>query len=93
MTPEGDGVPVAGGRGRGFDGNSPATLDTEANRDISSGEEIASWHDLSAPQRPHQGTTESGGSKVITHRNTNGADGARPDHVALARREYSLLAP
>ena len=26
-------------------------------------------------------------------RHTTGTDGARPEHVALARREYGLLAP
>ena len=33
------------------------------------------------------------GRKVSTQKHPNGADGARPEHNALARREYSLLAP
>ena len=85
VNPEGDGVPGAGGRGRAEDGNSPTTRDTEAIRDSSRGKEMASGPCLAAMQCPQQGTAEGGGSKVSMHRHPKGADGARPDHGAIAR--------
>ena len=37
-------------------------------------------------------TAEDGGSAWPRPRKSDGADGARSEHVALARREYDLLA-
>ena len=44
-----------------------------------------------APQIPQRGMAEGGGSKVSTHRHPDGANSARTEHGALARREYGLL--
>ena len=54
---------------------------------------MASRQDPAAPQIPHQGTAEVGKGEVIPHRHHNGADGDRPEHGALVRHEYGLLAP
>ena len=35
---------------------------------------------------------EGGRSKVSMHRHPDGANGTRPEHSALARRKYGLLA-
>ena len=88
MTPEGDGVLGEDGWGRGRDGNSPTTQDTKGSGYSSSGEETASGPGPAAPQCPQRSTLEGGGSKVTMHRNP---DGGRPEHGALARREYGLL--
>ena len=40
-----------------------------------------------------QGTEEGERVEVITQRHSDGADGTRPGHSALACREYGLLAP
>ena len=90
MTPEGDGVPGADRWGRGGDGNSPATRDTEGSRNTSRGEDMASGQEPAAPQSPQRDTSECKILEVSTHRCP---DGARTKHGTLARREYSLLAP
>ena len=41
---------------------------------------------------PHQGTTEGERGEVRPHRYPDGDNGARTEHVTLARREYDLLA-
>ena len=43
--------------------------------------------------RPQQGTTAENNNMGTLLRHTTVTDGARPKHSALARREYSLLAP
>ena len=93
VTPKGDRVRGADRRGRGGDRNSPATQDTEASGDSSSSKEMASGLGLVAPTSPQRGTVLGIGSKVSTHRHPNVADGARPEHGALACRKYTLLAP
>ena len=93
VTPEGDEVLGANGGGRGGYRNTPATRDTEVSRDISSGKEMESGPGMAAPQCQQRGMSEGGGSELSMHGHTNGADGAKPKHVALARREYGLLAP
>ena len=42
--------------------------------------------------RPHRGTAAEESSVGIPTRYTDGTDGARPEHGALARHEYGLLA-
>ena len=43
--------------------------------------------------RPQQGKMADNNIAGTKLRHTAGTDGARPEHGALARREYSLLAP
>ena len=90
VTPEGDRVPGAEGRGRGGGRTSPTNRDTKASRDSSSGEEMAIGTGPAVPQRPQRGITEGRCIEVSMYRNP---DGARPEHSALARRKYVLLAP
>ena len=45
------------------------------------------------PPLPQQGTAADVGSTVTPPRHTAGTDGNRPEHGALTRQEYSLLAP
>ena len=54
---------------------------------------MASGQEPTAPQIPQQDTAEGERVEVSMHRHPDGADGARPEHGALARRKYSLLAP
>ena len=44
------------------------------------------------PQCPHRGTTADNGSSGTPMRHTASTNGARPKHIALACREYGLLA-
>ena len=46
-----------------------------------------------APPSTQQGTAEGDRGEGSTQRHSDSTDGARPKHSALARREYSLLAP
>ena len=93
MTLEGSGVPGADRRGRGGDGKSPSTQDTKGSRNTSRKEEMASGKEPAAPPSTNWGTSEGERIYVIMQRHPDGADGARPEHGVLARREYSLLAP
>ena len=43
--------------------------------------------------RPQWGTAADNGSSGTPTRHTSGTDVARPEHGALARREYGLLSP
>ena len=52
---------------------------------------MSSRQEPAAPQIPHQGTAEGGRGEVRPHRHPGGANGARPEHGALARRKYGLL--
>ena len=51
---------------------------------------MASGQEPLAPQSPQRDTSEGKRVEVSTHRRPNDA---RPEHGALARREYGLLAP
>ena len=53
---------------------------------------MASGQELTAPQIPHRGTAEGGRREVRPHIHPDCANGARPKHGVLARREYGLLA-
>ena len=93
VTPKGNGVPGEDGRGRGGDGNFPAIQDNKASGYISSGKEMTSKPGPAAPQIPQRGMATGRVSKVSTHRHPNRTKGARPEHGALSRRKYGLLAP
>ena len=57
---------------------------------------MASGKEPALPPSAPQGTAEGGrgvSTQVSTQRHSYGADGARPNHVALACREYGLLVP
>ena len=88
VTPEGDVVPGADGRGQGGDGNSPATRDTEGRRNTRRGEEMEIDQDLSAPPIPQQGTEKGERGEVITNSHSYGDNGVRPEQGALVRRKY-----
>ena len=93
VTSEGDVVPGEDGRGQEGDGNSPTTRDTEASGDSGSGEEITSGMGKAAPLSPQLDSAAGRGSETRTHRHPTGANGARSEHGALARRKYGLLTP
>ena len=54
---------------------------------------MVSGQEPAVPQIPQQGTAEVWRGVVRPHRHTDSADGARPEHGALVRRKYILLAP
>ena len=54
---------------------------------------MASGQELAAPQKSQRGTIDGGIGEVRPHMHTNGADGSRPEHGALARHKYGLLMP
>ena len=93
VTLDRDGILGEDGRGQGGDRNSPATRYTEASGDSSSDKEMASGLAPAPSPIPHQDTETGRGSEVSMHRHLEGVYGANPEHGALARREYSLLAP
>ena len=93
VTLKGDGVPEADTRGRGGDGNSPAIQDTGGSSNISRGEEMVSGQEPAPPPSPQWGTEEEERGEVIPQSHSKGAGGSRPEHGALARREYGLLVP
>ena len=84
VTPKGDSVPGAVGRGQVGDRKSPATRDTEVSGDSSSGRDMASGLGPAPPPIPQQNMAAGSSSKVSMHRHPNGA---RPKHGALARRK------
>ena len=93
VTPEGNRVPGADGRGQGGDGNSPATRDTKGRSNTSRGEEMEIDQDLAAPPIPQRGMEKGERGEVITKSHSNSDDGARPEQGALVRCKYGLLAP
>ena len=96
MTIEGDGVLGTDGQGKGEDGKFSANRDTEGNITTCCGEEMASGEDTAAPPSALRRTAEGGRGgikQVSTQRNSDGTNGARPKHGALARRKYGLLVP
>ena len=48
---------------------------------------------MAEPPRPQGGTAADNNSAETPPRHTAGTNSARPEHGALARREYGLLAP
>ena len=54
---------------------------------------MASGQEKAALQCPHQGTAEGERGEVIPQWHPDSANGARPEHGTLARREYGILAP
>ena len=54
---------------------------------------MASGTGPEVPQRPQWGMSEGGGIKVSMHRHPDIANRTRPEHGALARCKYGLLAP
>ena len=82
--------------GRGGGGNSPATRDTKGSNNTSRREEMESEQEPAAPPSTPMVTAEGerGGDHLVsTQRHSDGADGARPEHSALACCEYGLLPP
>ena len=93
VIPEGDGVTGTGRQERGGDRNSPATRGTEGSTNTSRGEEMKSNQEPAVlPSKP-RGTKEGEIGEVSTQRYSDGTSGVRPEHGALARRKYGLLAP
>ena len=90
---KGDRVPGEDGQGRGGDGKSVSTRDTEGSSNISCGEAMESNQDLAAPPSTQRGTAEGERGDVIMQRHSNGVNGARPEQGALVRRKYGLLEP
>ena len=77
------------GRGR----KSQAIQDTKWSRNTSRRDEMESNQEPLAPHITQHGTVEGDRVNVNTQRHPDGVDGARPEHGALVRREYGLLAP
>ena len=96
MTLGGYGVPGADRRRRGGDGNSSSTRDTEGSTATYQGDEMESDMELAAVPTTPWGTTEgeSGGITMVRmQRHSDGSGSTRPEHGALTRSEYGLLAP
>ena len=73
--------------GRGGDRNLPTNRSSGGNDKRMGGPRTA------LPPRPQQGTAADTNIAGTRPRNTAGTDGNRPEHGALARCEYGLLAP
>ena len=93
-TLKGNRVPGADGWGKVGDGNSPAARDTEGTTATRHREYLAIGQEPEAPPSVTRGMAEverGMESQVSTQRHSDSADGARPNHSAFARRDYSLL--
>ena len=96
VTLKGNGVPRTDGQTGARKGRkSSANQDNTGNTTIKRGEEMASSQELGAPQSARGMTYRGRGrsTHLSTQTNSDGADGARPDHGVLAHCGYSLLAP
>ena len=91
VTTAGEGVPGEDGWGWGGDGNPPATRETEGQVSSGGANERMGGPRTAPPPRPQRGTTADNGSAGTPIRHTAGTDSTRPEHGALAGREYVLL--
>ena len=81
------------GRGRGGDKNPPTTRATRAHGDGGGDNGPMGGPRMAEPLRPQRSMAADNGSAENPLRNTAGTDSARPEHGALARPKYGLLAP
>ena len=81
------------GQGRGGNEPPPTTRATGTQGAGDRANESIGGLRTAAQPRPHQGMATDNGSARTPTRHTTGADGARPEHVKLVRREYGLLVP
>ena len=93
MTLKGNGVTRADRWGKRGGGNSPATRYTKGSNNTSSREDMASGQEPALPSSTQRGTAEGEILWVSTQRHLDGTNGTRPEHGALVRHEYGLLAP
>ena len=93
VTTTGKGIPREDGRGQGGDENPPTTRATGAQGNSDGEDESMGGLRMAAPLRPQRGTAADNGSAGNPTRYTAGTDSARPEHGALVRRKYGLLAP
>ena len=93
VNTEGEGLPGEYRRGRRGDRNPSTAQATEARGAGGRDNERTGRPGTAVPPRLHRGTSVEGDSKGTLRRHTAGTYGAKPEHGALARCEYSLLAP
>ena len=93
MITEGEGVPEEDGQGRGGDRNPPTTRATEARGDGGRDKERMDGPGTAPPPHPQRGAASDNNIAGTLLRHTAGTDSARPEHGALTRLEYNLLAP
>ena len=92
VTTEGEGVLGENGRGQGGDETPLTTQATKAQGASGSANERMVGPRMAAPPCPQQGMAEEIGSAGTPTSHTAGTDGSRPEHGALARHKYDLLA-
>ena len=81
------------GRGQEGEEKPPTTRATRAQGDDGGDDERMGGPRTSAPPHSQRDTVAGDGSAGTPTRHTASTDGVRPEHGAIARREYSLLAP
>ena len=93
VTTTGEEKPRKDGRGWGGDNTPPTTQATKAQGAGGGYDTCMGGPRTAPPPHPQKGTAEDNCRAGTLTRHTVGTDGARPEHGALACREYGLLAP
>ena len=79
--------------GRGGDETPPTNRATGVQGDDNGNDESIGRPKTAALLCPQRGTAAENSRVGTPTRHISGTDGARPEHSALARRKYNLLAP